>query len=128
MTSLNLLFIDWWYREGYSRITAYFKRYFVYLADQFSVKICITTLFEVWRRDYTNTANMSLQERFQAMIMDMASRFIGFLVKSLTLLAYLCTTAFFALLFGLILLIWIIYPLLLISLLVLGLAFIFKFI
>ncbi len=125
MTSLNILFFDWWYKEGYAKITAYFKRYFVYLYDQFSVSICLKTLFDVWRRDYVNTDNMSLQEKFQAFVMNLASRFIGMMIKLMTIFVFLIFALLSLIVIGLCLIIWTLYPLVILTLIIFGFHFIF---
>lgn len=128
MANLNLLFLEWWYKEGYVNLTTYFRRFFAYLYDQFSISVCISTLFDVWRRDYQGGDNLSIQERFQAMIQNMVSRFIGFLVKFFTILVYLLFTAASFIFFVFFMIFWLLYPLVSLLLILLGLVYLFNLI
>lgn len=52
----------------------------------FSVPELMRTLFAPWKRDAVSTDHMSLQEKFQVMVGNMATRFVAFLIRSGTIL------------------------------------------
>lgn len=119
-TSLNSVFVAWWYRIQFRRIWAYFKRFLVYLFDLFSIRICLRTLFAVWRRDMISYEGLSLQQSFQAWLLNLASRFVGLFVKVSTIIAYLVVTLL-VLLIGLsLILVWFLYPVIVLFLLGFG--------
>jgi len=51
----------------------------------FSIPQLVKTLFEPWRRDSIEAINLSLQQRLQLWVMNLVSRFIGFLIRSITI-------------------------------------------
>jgi len=123
MPNLGLIFIGWWYKEGYIKIIAYFKQLLIFINDQFSVSICLKTLFDVWRRDYKSTDNLSLQEKFQVLIENMASRVIGLIIKSLTLVIYCIVTVIVSAGYIIFMLIWLFYPVISLLIFIIGIAF-----
>lgn len=120
------LFFGWWYQEGYSNITAYFKRFFAYLYDQFSVGVALKTLFDVWKRDYRDTNNLSIQEKFQAFMESLVSRLVGFIVKVFILVAFLIVAFFSFVIAVSVYVVWFLYPLVILGLFILGFAYIFN--
>ncbi len=110
--NLKALFFAWWYKEGFKKILNYIKRYFAYIYDQFSVQICVTTLFSVWRGDAQSAAyGSTMNDRFQAFLFTQVSRFIGFIVKSSVLIIYLGVLFFSFMFFGIFMLVWLFFPL-----------------
>lgn len=123
--SLSLMFVSWWYGEMLTATFNYFKHLLAYLFDFFSVKICITTLFSVWRRDTTTYTGpgLNIKAMFESMVLNLASIVVGFCVKMSTLIAYLIMTAIFSLLMSLYILVWVLFPLLLAALIYFGLKY-----
>ncbi|MFA5926651.1 MAG: hypothetical protein WCT32_01820 [Patescibacteria group bacterium] len=87
--TLVLIFFGWWYGEALTKLFVFQKRFLAYLADMFSLRICLKTLFAPWRRDQTGTQGLSLQEMFHVWGLNAASRLIGFMVKAFTIIAFL---------------------------------------
>lgn len=119
-TNLNLLFFTWWYTEAYARLFVFLKHFFLYLIDLFSVKICLRTLFYPWKRDQINTEGMSIQDRFQALMMNLVSRLVGFVIKTGTLVSYCCVTAVSFALSIVLIAGWFLYPILIVGLIFYG--------
>ncbi len=111
--NLTISFVSWWYGEAYSRVFKYIKAAYIYFTDAFSVLICFRTLFAPWKRDMISYEGLSLQQKFQVWTLNLASRFVGFLVKSFTLGAYLIFVVFLSCCSLAVIIIWILYPLLL---------------
>ena len=123
--SLNSLFFVWWYTEVFRSFSDFTKHFFAYIADLFSVKICLTTLFAPWRRDRISYEGLSIQDRFQVWILNLTSRFIGAIVKLFTLATYLIVLAACFCFFIVTFIIWFLFPLILIGLAVFGIKIIF---
>ncbi|PIU24590.1 hypothetical protein COT12_00245 [Candidatus Berkelbacteria bacterium CG08_land_8_20_14_0_20_39_8] len=90
--------------------------------DLFSVKILFKTLFSPWKRDSISTEGLSIQEKFHVWTLNLASRFIGFLVKTFVLLTFIvvftATIIIYIGLFGL----WIAFPLVIVGLIIIGIS------
>lgn len=110
------LFLIWWYGEEFRGVLQYFETFLAYLFDVFSVRICLATLFAVWRRDRINYKGLALKEIFQAWTLNLASRIVGFFVKISTILVYLITSILFSVFAAIFLLTWLLFPLIIISL------------
>jgi len=119
---LSLMFLSWWYGERFVQFCRYLEKMFLKIADLFSAEICAKTLFSVWRRDKIDYHNLSFKEAFEAWTLNLASRFIGFIVKSATLIAYLVSTLIFLILALAAVLIWLFYPLIVIALIFYGIS------
>jgi hypothetical protein len=120
-SNLVVLYFRWWYGYLPCRLFLAFKSIAITLSDLFSVKNSILTLFSPWKRDTLSTDGLSLQEKFQIWILNLASRVIGFLVKIFVLVAFfvvfsisiaLCLVAFIT---------WMVFPLIILALIILGL-------
>lgn len=88
-TNLTILYFVWWYGEGYAKVFGYIKAFYIYITDLFSVTICLKTLFAPWKRDKISYEGLSLQQQFQVWALNMSSRFIGFIIKLITLTLYI---------------------------------------
>jgi hypothetical protein len=88
-TNLPILYFSWWYGYAYARLFQYLRALFIVDFDMFSVKACLTTLFSPWKRDSMGYDGLTLQQKFQVWTLNIASRFIGFVIKTMTLFTYL---------------------------------------
>lgn len=114
-------FFSWWYGEAFAKLFVFFERFIVYLADFFSVGASLKTLFAPWKRDQISLENLSLQERFQVLILNITSRLIGAIVKLITIAIFMMV-GFIVLVIELALaLTWLLWPGLVIGLIYLGL-------
>ncbi len=117
---MTTLFLQWWYSEEFLNVLQYFETFLAYLFDLFSVRICLSTLFAVWRRDKISYKGLPLKDIFQAWGLNIASRIVGFFVKAATLLVYLIISIL-AIVFAVIfLLAWLLFPLIILLLIYLG--------
>jgi len=120
--NLTALFFSWWYGEAYNRLFKYIRAVYIYLTDLFSVEICLKTLFAVWKRDSTSYEGLALKEKFQVWTLNLASRFIGLLIKSITLASYLVAVALASICAIILIVIWPFYPLLVVYVIYLGIT------
>jgi hypothetical protein len=95
-------------------------------ADAFSMPILIRTIFAPWRKDVLPTTGMALQERFQAMVMNMVSVLIGFVVRFFVLLAASLTIAVILLVGSVALVLWVIMPAVPFLLIICGVVLLFR--
>ncbi|MEI7792261.1 MAG: hypothetical protein WCI57_02130 [Candidatus Berkelbacteria bacterium] len=119
------MFISWWYGEMLTATFSYFKHLLAYLYDFFSVKICLTTLFSVWRRDTVtyDGPGFNIKAMFESMVLNLASVIVGFCVKLGTLLTYLIMIAIFFVLMSAYIIFWIFFPLIIVALIYFGLKY-----
>gem|GEM_PF-718786 len=122
---MSTLFLSWWYKTQFRAVLNYSKHFLGYLYDLFSIRICFSTLFAVWKRDRISYKNLGIKEMFEAMTLNIASRFVGFFVKIFTIIAYLAVTLIFIALFAIFDLIWLFLPLIILLMLFVGFNLLF---
>jgi len=76
---------SWWYSAGITAFFAKLKHFFLVTSDFFSVNILLKTLFNPYRQIVGRATNSSPAGMFQALIDTLVSRFIGFLIRLVTL-------------------------------------------
>lgn len=123
--NLATMFFVWWYKDAFVHLFAWIKKVYLYLADLFSVKICFFTLFAPWKRDQISYEGLSLKQMFEVLTLNLSSRIIGAIIKLLTILTYLITTLLFIPVSFALVICWMLYPLIIIGLLVLGFRYTF---
>jgi hypothetical protein len=79
-------FCIWWYGRGWHDLITNFPRRIHKTAAAFSISVLIRTLFAPWRRIISHPG-AGMSDRFNAWLDNMVSRVIGFLVRSLVLIA-----------------------------------------
>ncbi len=93
--NLVLIFsiIGWWYSKGWQWVFASAVNRLNTVQHSFSVGTLFRTLFSPWKQIVGASAkDQSLDNKFRSMLDSLISRFVGFMVRTLTLLA-----AFFSL-------------------------------
>jgi hypothetical protein len=84
--SLPAAFSGWWFFDLPKKIIFISTSYIKKLLRFFSIGVLLKTLFSPWKRDVIDTRGMALGNRFQVWTMNLVSRFIGFLIKFVTIL------------------------------------------
>lgn len=112
--------IAWWYGEAFKRMLIFWGRFLVYLADLFSAKSCLVTFFFPWKRDLLSYQDLSIQQKFEVLFLNITSRFVGAMIKLFTLLTFCLTYIVALVVVGLFIVIWLFYPLLLVAILYFG--------
>jgi hypothetical protein len=77
-------FFTWWYGRGWIGIWRYIWKSILSVEKQFSLFILLNTLFAPWKR-IVSIPGRSIDERFKALIDNLFSRTIGFIVRLFTL-------------------------------------------
>lgn len=88
MIMLALSFFSWWYGRGWRDLATSVGPRIQGVANTFSVSQLLKTLFQPWRRIITYPGD-SLAEKFHAWGDNVFSRAIGFVVRTMVLLASL---------------------------------------
>lgn len=110
--NLTISFVLWWYGEALVLLFVFLKRWLEYLADLFSVEVCLKTLFAPWKRDQISYENLSLQQRFQVLLMNLASRLVGMMVKLFVLLAFAAVETIALICYLILVIVWLVWPIL----------------
>lgn len=108
---LLVAFVHWWYGPGW-RDTS--DRLVTRLHDTyltFSVPILLSTMFAPWKRIITYPG-VSLGDKLRAILDNLVSRVVGFIVRSLALLTAVLIMSAYAIVGGAVLLLWPLIPLL----------------
>jgi hypothetical protein len=84
--------LSWWYEKGWATVLNSFKKRTSRVLAYFSVATLLRTLFSPWRR-IISLPGRSIQAHFYAAIDNLISRFIGFTVRLLVLIAASITLA-----------------------------------
>jgi hypothetical protein len=79
----NIFF--WWYSEGLITVAGLGSYLTAVISNFFSLSGLTKTLFAPWRDDRLAADNVSLSDRVKIWEMNLVSRLIGFLVRSLVL-------------------------------------------
>jgi hypothetical protein len=123
-SSLFLSFLTWWYIEAFKELRVFLGRFLLYITDLFSVKACLSTLFAPWKRDVLSMDRLSLQERFQIIVLNMASRIIGAMVKLITLAVFVFVIGIGAGICLNLIIVWLTWPIVCLLLMYAGIIFI----
>ena len=112
--------IAWWYGEAFKRMLVFWGRFLVYLTDLFSAKACLATFFYPWKRDLLSYQNLSIQQKFEVLVLNITSRFVGAMIKLFTLLTFCLVFLAGLILVVFFIVIWLFYPLFLAAIFYLG--------
>jgi hypothetical protein len=105
-----IAFFSWWYGNGWQQVVNSFKPRIRTIAENFSVRQLLRTLFAPWRRIITQPGR-SLEARFRAAIDNAFSRCVGFVVRLGVLLAALVCVVVVVLLSLIEIIVWPLLPL-----------------
>ncbi len=93
MLMLFFEFITWWYGRGFTELFIRVGFYIKTIWRKFSVTALTRTMFDPWRRITTDT-NKSLQGMGRAVVDNMVSRLVGFVVRLFTILSAVVCVVF----------------------------------
>jgi hypothetical protein len=112
-------FFSWWYGRGWRDAAKRIGKRINGVTEAFSVGTLLRTLFSPWRRIVT-VPGKGVDAMFRAALDNAVSRFIGFLVRLMALLAAGLMLFIFGVFGGLFVILWPLLPLLSISLIIWG--------
>jgi hypothetical protein len=117
---LLFAFLRWWYGKGWSNNLTRSRRRLSRSYASFSVPLLLRTLGAPWRRLGGN-GGTSMQQRFQSALDSLISRFIGLMVRLVTLGAAALLLSVEVLIGAVVFIIWPLLPPLAVGLVVGGL-------
>lgn len=79
-------FFYWWLSSQPSLIFNLTVKNCKKLYEFFSIEILSKTLFYPWKKDEMDTTNMALDDKMRAFGMNLVSRFVGFIIRSITII------------------------------------------
>jgi hypothetical protein len=112
--------VGWWYGSGWSGVLLATKRRLAGLAEAYSTKTLLHTLFAPWRRIITYPG-AGIDAKLRAIGDNLVSRCVGFTVRFFVLLAAGVSFVFLCIVGLLELIVWPLLPLIAIALIVKGL-------
>jgi hypothetical protein len=102
-------FLSWWYGQGWLDALHDIRKRTAGVAHGFSMSILLRTLFAPWRR-ITTAPGKGLDAKFRALLDNLISRLVGFTVRLGVIIIALTMSAFTALFYLLIALVWPLIP------------------
>lgn len=107
---LILDFYKWWYVQGLIKVFKYLKAYIILLADFFSLRILVSSFFQPWRKDIRSTRYLPLGLKLKIWLRNQIARLVGMFIKAPVLLGFLVCFFVLIVLEVLFILIWLIFP------------------
>lgn len=109
---LFLSMFGWWYSTGWWWVISNAKTRLINVQRMFSVSILLRTLFAPWKQIVgMPNRNQSLDAKFRMKLDNLISRLVGFVVRTLTLLAALVSFVFVLMIEIIFILLWPLLPL-----------------
>jgi hypothetical protein len=121
MLMLVIGFLQWWYGPGWRDMGHRVLGRAGSFARHFSLPILLRTMFQPWRRIMTPSGG-SLQQRVQAMLDNLVSRWVGFSIRLLSLIAAVILMVATTIIGGLLFLLWPALPVISLGLMAAGLV------
>ena len=114
-------FFTWWYSRGFVELLNKIARLISGIWRKFSVPILLRTMFEPWKR-IVEGAGGSIQDKAQALVDNMISRFVGFTIRLISIITALVIVFVMGLLGIVLVVAWPLAPLLVPLSVIVGLA------
>ncbi|MEI6237777.1 MAG: hypothetical protein WCP03_04230 [Candidatus Saccharibacteria bacterium] len=112
-----IMIFKWWYGPGWSRAFKNIKIHTVGVSQSFSIPILLKTLFAPWHR-MVSYPGRALDDKFRAIIDNLVSRLVGFVVRLMVLFTAALLTFLTAVGYGLLAVLWPLFPIIIIYCLV----------
>jgi len=121
-TGYNIIshFIGWYFSDGPKLFLQMIIAVLIRTIDNFSLEYLLKTLFAPWKRDIVGGVNLSIQQKFQIWSWNLVSRFMGFAIRSITIIVGAVFITCFALTLFSLYIFWFIMPVAILALVALG--------
>lgn len=120
-------YISWHYTKAISDLINLFKDFTWFIWNMFSIKILLKTLFVPFQKlSVKSTKKFDIQEYFSALATNLLMRLLGFVMRTFFIVLGLLSLVFFTALSAIFFLVWLVLPLILIGMFVLGVVASFK--
>lgn len=103
-------YLIWWYGEGMVSAWRVMAALIYRLADFFSLPTLVRTWFAPWKDDVLVARNVSLGDTWKIWQQNFASRIVGFIVRSIIILASLVCVSLVTIVGSLALGMWLVVP------------------
>lgn len=105
-----ITFFSWWYGTGWARVPRETRRRVAHVTQLLSLRQVLRTLFAPWKQDVAAASSKAVQDRVNALIGNLISRFVGFSIRSI-LIVITCLAALGLMLYGVVLtIVWPVLP------------------
>ncbi|MFA6552745.1 MAG: hypothetical protein WCT19_04595 [Candidatus Paceibacterota bacterium] len=119
--TLPLSYLAWHYTSAFADTARIFSNLFWFLWHYFSIEILLKTLFSPWRRLHDDAGGGSRTENFlSGLVINNMMRFIGFFIRSFTIIFGLVVIVFTFIFAVLFFIFWAVLPIAVTVLLFLG--------
>jgi len=120
-TPIILQFWKWYYTEAVKSLIDIWKNFIIFIQEYYSIPLLLKTLIAPWKRDVTRKPRgLNIKKLLEAFAFNAISRTIGFLIRSVTIIFGLICLAGVVILGFIALIAWLILPLGLIFLIIMG--------
>lgn len=115
----------WWYSTGINQAYTIAVAAMTRVTDNFSLLFLLKTLLAPWKNDVLIAHNASLADQLKVWQLNLASRLIGFLIRTVVILVSVCLLLLMVVATGIGLALWVATPLLVIILPLVGVTRLF---
>ncbi|AKM81965.1 TPA: hypothetical protein DD449_05400 [Candidatus Berkelbacteria bacterium] len=115
-----ITYFSWWYYDEPLYLWRSIKIITKKFLSSFSIAVLLRTLFDPWKKDVVYLENASLDARFKAMVDNLFSRCIGFVVRIFTILIGLALTTIVFVLLTIGFIVWLLMPAIILVLIISG--------
>jgi hypothetical protein len=121
-------YISWHYTKAISDLIVLFKNFIWFIWNLFSIKILLQTLFVPFQKlSVKSSKRFDIEGFFSDLIANILMRFVGFFIRTFFIFAGIFTLTIFIILSALFFFLWLVAPLILASMFVLGVLGLLKF-
>lgn len=100
----------WWYGAGYKQSWQVVVAVLYEVADFFSLETLVKTWFSPWKNDVLSAQNVALSDTIKLWEQNLASRFVGFALRSIVILVAVISLAVLTIILGVGLVVWLVVP------------------
>lgn len=116
-----LRFWAWYYTGAVKSLINIWRNFVIFVQEYYSIPLLLRTLFYPWRRDITKyRRGFSFKSFFETLTFNLISRSLGFVIRSITVVIGLISLIGVIVLGALALIIWLILPVALVFLIIIG--------
>lgn len=120
-------YISWHYTKAISDLIGIFKNFTWFIWNMFSIKVLLQTLFMPFQKlSVKSTKRFDLEDFFSSLVTNLLMRFVGFGIRSFFIVLGLASLFFFVMFSTIFFIIWLMLPLILLGMFVLGIFSAFK--
>lgn len=121
-------YVSWHYTKAISDLVVLFKNFIWFIWNLFSIKILLRTLFVPFQKlSVKSTKKFDIEGVMSALVTNFLMRLVGFMIRTFFIFAGIFILAVFIIFSVMFFILWLITPLVLASMFVLGIIGLLKF-